>query len=40
MGENEEIKDIYEQLNEDNKVIINMIAQGMALAQGQNEEKA
>lgn len=36
MPEKEEIKEVYEQLNEDNKEILNMVAQGMVIAQNQN----
>lgn len=37
MPENEEIKQIYDNLTDDNKKIINMVAQGMAIAQSQND---
>lgn len=30
---NEEMKEVFEQLNEENKTVLNMIAQGMQIAQ-------
>lgn len=39
MEEKDEIKDIYENLTEENKQVINMVAQGMTIAQSQNAKK-
>ena len=39
MPEKEEIKDIYDKLSDDNKEILNMVAQGMAIAQSQNDNE-
>lgn len=33
MGENEKIEEIFNQLTEDNKQVINMVAKGMQIAQ-------
>lgn len=30
---NEEMKEVFDQLNEENKTVLNMIAQGMQIAQ-------
>lgn len=39
MGENDEIKDIFENLTDENKDILNMVAKGMELAQGDRNSK-
>ena len=35
----EEMKEIYDNLTEENKQVINMVAQGMAIAQNQNDNE-
>lgn len=35
---NEEMKEVFEQLNEENKTVLNMIAQGMQIAQTKKEK--
>ena len=39
MKEKEEIKEIYEQLTDENKQVINMLANGMKIAQENTENK-